>query len=327
MKLSFLDFVSIHRGETQKEAIDNSMATLRHAESLGLHRYWFTEHHSSKTLVSSAPDLMIALALSHVTKIRLGSGGIMLPNHSSLKVAENFSILESLYPGKIDLGLGRAAGTNPQTAWALARSSQIVSQNDFSSQVMELKHHFNHSFPLGHPYASIQLSGEKVFKPNMMMLGSSRGGLEFSLAHDLPFVFAGHISPDLMVSVLNEYHERSGKKGIAAIGVLCASSKEEAEYLLKPYLLKWLRFLQGQGDFTTPSFEEAEAYVYTENDLIIKEGILKKLIYGTPEFIEKELKLIEERCKVDEIMMVDVYPTHESRLEGLSLLAQKIDLS
>lgn len=321
MKRSVLDFVAIHPNETQKQAIENSIATMKHAEKLGYHRYWFTEHHNSKKLVSTAPDLMIALALAHATRIRLGSGGIMLPNYASLKVAENFAILESMYPGKIDLGLGRAPGTNPQTALALARSRNVMVENNFDQQVQELMHFFKDDFSSSHPYASIKLSGEQNHVPNIMMLGSSHGGVEFAIRHDLPFVFAGHISPDLSVEVLNHYFNTSGNKGALALGILCADTNEEALRLARPYELMWVKLLQGQGGFERMSVEAAANYEYSPNDLIVAEGVRRKFLVGDRLTIERHLKQFEVSCNIDEIMMVDIYPDHESRLRGLDLLA------
>lgn len=327
MKLSILDFVTIHTGNTQKEAIENSIETLKLAEDLGYHRYWFTEHHNSNRLVSTAPDLMIALALQHVSKIRLGSGGIMLPNHSALKVAENFAILESMYPGKIDLGLGRAAGTNPQTALALARSNEVMKNNSFDEQIDELTNFFNHSFASSHPYSTIKLSDSVNHVPNVVMLGSSHGGVQFAIKHELPFVFAGHISPDLMEGVLNYYYQQSGNKGVAALGVICAETDEEAKKLASSYELMWVRLLQGLGNFDRMSIEDALAYQYSSHELVILEGVRSKFITGSKETIEAKFKQIQESCNVDEIMMVDIYPDHESRLKGYRLLSPESDAS
>lgn len=324
MKLSILDFVTIHPNETQHEAIHHSLETLKHAEKLGYHRYWFTEHHSSNRLVSTAPDLMIALALQHVSTIRLGSGGIMLPNHAPLKVAENFSVLESLYPGKIDLGLGRAAGTNPQTALALSRSREVVIHNNFDDQVAELLHYFNKDFVQGDPRGSILLSGETSFMPNVTMLGSSRGGVEFAIKHDLPFVFAGHISPDLMEEVLNYYFDKTQRKGVAALGVICAETDEAAQRLAKPYELMWVKLSQGLGGFERQSIEAAENYQYNPRELEILKSVRSKFIAGSPETLAKAFESIKTSCNVEEIMMVDIYPDHQSRLEGYALLKHVI---
>lgn len=321
MKRSILDFVAIHPNSNQKEAIENSIKTMQEAESLGYYRYWFTEHHSSSHLVSTAPDLMIALALSHAKTIRLGSGGIMLPNYSALKVAENFAILESMYPGKIDLGIGRAPGTNAQTAYALARSRNVMVENNFEQQLKELTHYFKGDFPKSHPFESIKLSDSVNHIPNMMMLGSSHGGVEFAIKFDLPFVFAGHISPELSTEVLNRYYKETNRKGILAMGVLCAETNEEAWRLVKPYELMWLRLFQGIGGFERMSVEEADNYEYTDRDQIILEGIRKKMIIGDKKTIEKHLKELEVQCHIDEFMMVDIYPNHESRINGIRLLS------
>ena len=289
MKLSILDFGTIYGDTSDVESLQSVLNTVRLADELGFHRFWFTEHHSMSTLLSTAPDLLIAMALAHTKRIRLGAGGIMLPNHSALKVSENFRLLSIAAPDRIDLGLGRAPGTNQQTALALSRSSQVMMHN-------------------------------------VMMLGSSRGGVEFALAHDLPFVFAGHIGPDLMVEVLKYYNENktSNLESVAAIGVVCAQTDEQAQYLAEPYILMWVKRMTGSMNLQRDSIEAANAHNYTPLELMHRESILKRVMIGSPQTLETKFKDLMNSTGVEEIMMVDCYPDVESKLAGYRLLSESL---
>ena len=326
MKLSILDFGTIYGDLSDVESLQSVLNTVRLADELGFHRFWFTEHHSMSTLLSTAPDLLIAMALAHTKRIRLGAGGIMLPNHSALKVSENFRLLSIAAPDRIDLGLGRAPGTNQQTALALSRSSQVMMHNDFNQQLQELKSFLGSGFPKGHPYASIEMPGRDHHNPNLMMLGSSRGGVEFALAHDLPFVFAGHIGPDLMVEVLKYYNENktSNLESVAAIGVVCAQTDEQAQYLAEPYILMWVKRMTGSMNLQRDSVEAANAHNYTPLELMHRESILKRVMIGSPQTLETKFKDLMNSTGVEEIMMVDCYPDVESKLEGYRLLSESL---
>lgn len=323
MNLSILDFVTVYEGVSDTDTMDAMLKSVVSADDLGFSRYWFTEHHSMASLLSSAPELMIARALSVSKRIKLGAGGIMLPNHSALKVAENFRLLSIMAPGRIDLGLGRAPGTNQETALALSRSQSVMMSNDFGEQLSDLNHYLNHDFSSAHPFSTVQLPGKDGHNPEIFMLGSSRGGVEFALKHNLSFVFAGHISPQLMSEVLTYYNQNksSDLKSIAAIGVVCAESDEEAKRLAEPYIHMWVMRMMGNPSFTRLSVEDASAYVYSQEALIYRSHVVDKILIGSVETLSNQFQKILDETAAEEIMMVDCYPNLESKLEGYRLIS------
>lgn len=325
MKLSILDFVTVFDTDTQ--AIANMLELVELADTLGYERYWFTEHHSMPQLLSTAPDLMIAMALHRTKRIHLGAGGIMLPNHAALKVAENFRVLSSAIPGRIDLGLGRAPGTNPLTAVELSRSKEVASNNDFDQQLTDLQNYLDDDASLVKSYNGIQLPGVDRHNPNIFMLGSSQGGLQYALKHNYSFVFAGHINSELMTPVLNYFneHKRADLKSIAAIGVVCAKTDEQAQYLAEPYIHMWVMRMSGLGRMERLSLEAANAYSYSEYELMVRDEVLEKLLIGSVETLEKKFETLLEETGADEIMMVDCYSDHESKIEAYKLLAPLLD--
>src|SRR5699024_10527576 len=188
--LSIFDLATIFNEESATETLYNSMELVQLAEELGYTRYWFAEHHNTTYQMSTSPDLLSAHAAAVTSTIKVGAGGIMLPNHSPLKVAENFSILEALHPGRIDLGIGRAPGTDNLTALALRRSREAVVTYDFPEQFTELLSFLSHEFPVNHPFKDIKASPDSQFMPDVFLLGSSGGGMQVAAQYGLGFVFA-----------------------------------------------------------------------------------------------------------------------------------------
>src|SRR5699024_10265149 len=240
LKLSILDGVGLYNGESATQALRNSTEAAVRADELGFTRLWFTEHHNSQHQVSTSPDLLSAHAAALTENIRIGSGGIMLPNHSPLKVVENFSILEALHPGRIDLGIGRAPGTDGMTAYALRRFEEAVTKDHFPQQLEELLAYFTRNFPAEHPFSKITPTPVEAI-PEIFMLGSSDGGMRFAIEKGLGFVFAAHISPHLAVPVLRTYRENfkpsvflSEPKSILSLIVITGDTEEEAAYLAGP---------------------------------------------------------------------------------------------
>ncbi|MFI5053806.1 MAG: MsnO8 family LLM class oxidoreductase, partial [Acidimicrobiia bacterium] len=171
--LSVLDLAPVGRGSSAAEALQHSLDLARETERLGYRRHWVAEHHNMPGIASSSPPVLLAHLASVTSTIRIGSGGLMLPNHSSLAVAEQFGMLEALHPGRIDLGIGRAPGTDPVTAQALRRSRGLLGADDFPEQLTELLGYFSGVFPEGHPYAGINAVPARGYRPAIWLLGSS----------------------------------------------------------------------------------------------------------------------------------------------------------
>ncbi|WP_164214384.1 LLM class flavin-dependent oxidoreductase [Virgibacillus sp. YIM 98842] len=330
LKLSILDIVTMYNGESARESLQNSAELVQLADRLGYTRYWFAEHHNQKHLMSTSPDIMSAHTAALSKNIRIGTGGTMLPNHSSLKVAENFSFLEALYPGRIDLGIGRAPGTDVLTASALRRNSD----ESFSEQLEDLLSFFNRDFSEDHPYRSVIASPDKSLVPDIYMLGSSDGGMKYAAEHGLGFVFAKHISPDLAAPVLRTYRENfkpssflSVPKSIMSVIVVAAETDEEAQYLAEPAELQWVRWTTGELHLAPPTLEEANNYVYTKEEEAVREENKDKFVIGSAETVEKRLRELAEEAKADEIMIVDMLTEKSARHRSYELLAEAFQLA
>jgi luciferase family oxidoreductase group 1 len=334
IKLSILDFVHIYPGSNPTESLKNSTEMVQLADKLGYSRYWFTEHHNTTSQISTSPDLLSVHAASHTKNIRVGSGGIMLPNHSPFKVVENFTLLEALHPGRIDLGIGRASGTDGWTAWALQRSREALDANDFPEQLDHLLSFFSRDFPRTHPFSNITPPGDSSLVPDMYMLGSSEGGLQFAIEKGLGFVFAAHLAPQLAIPILRSYRKdfkpslyTKEPKSILAIGVIAAETEEEAKYLAGPLGLMWARMRTGSSNLSFPTLEEAEAHIYTPEEEAARNANKDRFVIGNVNDVAHQLRQMAKASLVDEIMIADFYPSQRSRLKGYQLLAEEFDLA
>lgn len=333
LQLSILDIATIQKGNTVAQTLRESTELAQLADSLGYTRYWFAEHHNTVNQASTSPDLMSAHVAAHTKRIRIGSGGIMLPNHSPLKVVENFSLLEALHPGRIDLGIGRAPGTDGMTAYALRRSREAVTGYDFPQQLSEMLSFFSQSFPSDHPFSRITPTADKSLIPDLFMLGSSDGGMQFAAENGLGFAFAGHISPHLAVPMLQAYQRNfkpsiylNKPKSILSIIVITAETEEEAHYLAGPVELYWTRLYTGSRIFSFATAEEAKDYVYSPTEEAARQQNKSRFIIGDVKTVAEKLRELAKTAMVDEIMLVEFYPEKAARLKGYQLLAKELEL-
>ncbi|MDQ0901293.1 LLM class flavin-dependent oxidoreductase [Paenibacillus sp. V4I7] len=329
IKLSVLDFVHVYKYSNPTESLQNTTEVVKLADQLGYTRYWFTEHHNTTSQISTSPELLSLHAASQSQHIRVGSGGIMLPNHSPLKVVENFTLLEALHPGRVDLGLGRASGTDRLTATALQ-----VSGDDFSVQLNDLLSFFSRNFPENHPYRRIKPPGDPTLMPELYMLGSSQGGVQFAIERGLGFAFAAHLAPKLAVPILRAYRENfvpssylEEPTSILTIAVITAETDEEARYLSGPLELMWARMATGSANISFPTLEEAASHVYTPDEERVREYNAERFVIGSIENVAKRLREKANAAWVDEIMIADFYPEQAARLKALELLAREFGLN
>src|SRR5579862_1453161 len=241
LRLSVLDQSPVPEGNTPAEALQNSIALARRVDELGYTRFWMSEHHAMDTLACTAPEIMLARIGAETKRIRIGSGGIMLPHYTPLKVAEVFRTLYALYPGRVDLGIGRAPGGGPMEALALRRSRKTPMEDDFPEQVSELLAFLEGGFPEGHPFGRIRVSPEMPGGPDVWMLGSSMWSSAAAVEFGLPYSFAHFFSPVHTRVAIEAYQRgflaasREGARlkpeATVAVGVICAETAEEADYL------------------------------------------------------------------------------------------------
>ena len=263
--LSVLDLVPVRSGATAREAMEESVDLARLAERLGFVRYWFAEHHGMASIASSAPEILIEHVASATSRIRVGSGGIMLPNHTPLRVAEVFHTLETLHPDRIDLGLGRAPGTDPATSRAL----RPFDGEHFPEQVQEMLALSRRQFPPEHPFASVRVVPDGVTLPPIWVLASSGATAAFAGSMGMGYGFARHFSPTPPGPAIRAYREHFRPSAqfpsphvILGVSIICAPTAEEADYLASSSDLGWVR-LHRREFLPLPSPDEARRYEYT----------------------------------------------------------------
>ncbi|WP_341320401.1 MsnO8 family LLM class oxidoreductase [Solibacillus sp. FSL H8-0523] len=330
MNYSILDYVHIFKGQTPQQALSNTKETLQLADSLGYARYWFTEHHNSTTIFSMAPDLMMMLAGTLTKRMNIGAGGIMLPNYSPYKVAENFATLEAAFPGRVDLGMGRASGTDFLAKMALQMTREKMYELNTADQIQEIIYHLTGTFPEGHPLQTLKIPGTPL-KPNLFMLGSSAGGLSLAVKFGLKFAFAGQLNPRQDLEFLNLYKQQFALQGheekpysMLSKFIFVADTEEEAQLAALPAEISWMKMFMGAkpDELQLFSLEEAANYEFTLHELAIREQNRNRFIIGNPAQVKAQMEALKHTAELDEIMVADFYADQQTRLKGHTLFAQ-----
>lgn len=325
--LSVLDVIPFVEGGTSAQALRRSLELARLADQLGYTRYWFAEHHNMPGITSTTPEIMIALTAEATSRIRVGAGGVMLPNHSPLKVAEAFKMLEALHPGRIDLGIGRAPGTDPRAALALRRTREAFEVDDFPDKLMELVAFGQGRFPAGHPFSSVAAVPEDVPLPPIVLLGSSGYSAQLSARLGMAFGFAAHFSPEPPDVPMRAYREQfkpgalEQPHAILTVSVVCAPTDEEAERLASSVILSFVRARTGQRG-RLPSPEQALAHPYTPWEREVAESIRALQIIGSPATVKRQVEALVERTAADEVMVMTNTFGQAERLRSYELLAE-----
>ncbi|HEV7824444.1 MAG TPA: LLM class flavin-dependent oxidoreductase [Mycobacteriales bacterium] len=326
--LSVLDLASVGTGTSPGQALHDSVELARQAERLGYHRFWVAEHHGMPGIASSAPAILIGQAAAATETIRVGSGGVMLPNHPPLVVAEQFGTLEAMFNGRIDLGIGRAPGTDPHTARALRRSTGPLSADDFPRQLSELVAFFRGDFPEGHPYRSVVPVPGQGYEPAIWLLGSSGYSAQVAGLLGLPFAFAHHFSAENTLPALDLYRENfrpspelAEPYAMIAVSVVAADTDERARYIARSGELSFLHLRRG-APTTVPTPEEAAAYPYSEMELAIMDDRRAEQAVGSPETVRRRLAELLEETQVDELMVTNIIHAHADRVRSLEIVRQ-----
>jgi len=333
LPLSILDLSPVTTATPGAAALRNTLDLARLADRLGFTRYWLAEHHNLPAIASAVPDIMIGQVAAVTRRIRVGSGGVMLPNHAPLVVAERFKVLEALYPGRIDLGLGRAPGTDPVTSYALRRRQGIGDDDDFLERFQELLLIESRGFPEGHPFNNVWAMPLDVPLPPIWLLGSSGYSAELAAAVGAGFSFAHHFANHDAVSAMRSYRDkfrpsptRAEPAAILAVHAVCAETDAEAERLAATVDLNFVRRAKGEyRPLASP--EEAAAYPYAPVDLErIKHGRTRVFV-GSPETVQGRLMPLVEAARADEVMITCMIFDHEARKRSYELLADAFALS
>jgi len=332
LSLSVLDLSPVTAGATGAAALANTLDLAQHAETLGYTRYWVAEHHNLPAIASSAPEIMIGQICACTSRIRVGSGGVMLPNHAPLMVAERFKVLEALYPDRIDLGIGRAPGTDPVTSYALRRRQGVNEDDDFLERFQELILLESRGFPAGHPFAKIQAMPADVPLPPIWLLGSSDYSAQLAAQIGAGFSFAHHFATRDAAAAMLTYREhfrpsdwRQTPYAILASHVVCADTDEQAERLASTVDLHFARRARGEY-LPLASPEDAAAYPYAPEDRARIAQNRTRLIVGGPSRVKERLAALIEATKADELMVTSMIYDHAARKHCYTLLAQTFAL-
>lgn len=327
MKISILDQSPIAEGSTGADALRNSLELARLAEQLGYERYWVAEHHGTPMLACASPEVMIAAIGSVTQRIRIGSGGVMLPHYSPLKVAETFSILSALYPHRVDLGIGRAPGTDQSTAFALQRDRRQPAPDDFPNQLAELLAYLEDRMPAGHPFARLGALPGRPYVPEVWLLGSSAQSALWAAEDGLPYCFADFINPN-GVSYARLYRERFSPsetleepRTIVACFAVCAETDEEAQRVASS--ARMTRALLNEGKLLkVPPIETALRFLDERGPDADTMGRPRRAIVGTAARVKQGLEELADLYGAGEVMILTTTYDHSARLQSYKLIAE-----
>ncbi len=331
--LSVLDLSPVTTATPGSVALRNSLDLAQLADRLGYTRYWLAEHHNLASIASSAPEIMIGQIAALTTRIRVGSGGVMLVNHAPLMVAERFKVLEALFPGRIDLGLGRAPGTDPVTSYALRRRQDAREGDDFLERFQELVLLERGGFPEGHPFRGVRAVPADVALPPIWLLGSSGYSAELAAAVGMGFAFAHHFAEYDPASAMLSYREHFKPSAtlrepyaILATAVVAADTDAEAERIAASADLHFIN--RSKGEFLPlASPAEAAAYPYTPADRERMARHRARLIVGGIDTVTSRLRSLIEGTRADELMITTMTYDHSARRRSYELLAKAFALT
>jgi luciferase family oxidoreductase group 1 len=325
--LSILELAPVGQGSNAATALAGSVALARLGERLGYLRLWVAEHHNMPGIASSSPPVLVAHLAASTSTIRVGAGGVMLPNHASLVVAEQFGMLEALHPGRIDLGIGRAPGTDQITAAALRRGPDALGADEFPQQLRDLFMFFDGT----HPH--ITAVPGRGYEPAVWMLGSSDYSAQVAGALGLPFSFAHHFASHNTVAALQVYRaafrpsrDHSHPYAMIGVPVICAETTEHARWLAGSSALSFVRLRQGRPT-PLPTPEDAAEYVFTPSEREIVRSWTAPLILGDPDEVRAQLEALAQRTGVDELMITTMVHSPAERLRSYELLAEAWNLA
>jgi luciferase family oxidoreductase group 1 len=330
--LSLLDLTPITTGSTAGEAVQRSVELAELADQLGYHRVWYAEHHNSPGLASGSPEIMIEHVASRTSRLRVGAGGVMLPNHAPLKIAETFRLLEALHPGRIDLGLGRAPGTDTITAFAMRRSAEALTADDYPQQLAELLAFDDGTFPADHPFRTIRPVPVGVKLPPIWLLGSSDFSARLAAESGLGYAYAAHINGRGAVPAMRDYRQRfvpserySEPWAILTVSVTVGETPEHARELSLVNDLLLLRLRTGQLG-TYPTLEEAKAYRFSAAERQMIDSMPMRSFVGDAEEVHRQVSALADQAGADEVMITTFLPEMTDRRRMIAEMARMFAL-
>jgi luciferase family oxidoreductase group 1 len=332
-RLSILDQSPISQGSTGAQALANTIDLARLADRLGYHRYWVAEHHGGPMLAGPSPEVLIGPIAAATERIRVGSGGVMLPHYSPFKVAETFSVLAGLFPGRIDLGLGRAAGTDPITTFALQRDRRYAAPDDFPQQLAELLGYLEDRLPPEHPFGRLAktLPGAPE-RPQPWLLGSSQQSAIWAAELGLPYAFADFINPEgAPIAALyrerfaEQEHAEAHPKTAVAVWVICAETDEQAQLLAASGRMTFTLLRRGQL-IAVPPPQEALRFLEQDDLDLSAPRSKRRALLGRPASVRAELEEVVSSYGAEEAIVVAITYSHDARKRSYELLAEACGL-
>jgi luciferase family oxidoreductase group 1 len=327
MRLSVLDQSPVINGLGARRAIEETLRLARRTDELGYHRYWLAEHHAIAALADPCPEVLLARLGAETRRMRVGTGGVLLPYYSAFRVAEAFRMLEALYPGRVDLGIGRAPGGDARTAQAVGGGG-FPDAARFPEQVWELVGHLESTLPDSHPFKRVRLQPEVGSAPEVWLLGSSDYSGALAAELGLPFSFAHFINPRGGETVTQAYRENfkpsaryRAPQPMVCTFLICAESNDEAERLAAPIDLRRLHMALNI-DSPVPTQEEAAAHRYSREEKIYVMGQRARAVIGGPQKCRRELEAMAARYGADELMILTITGDYATRLRSYELLMQ-----
>lgn len=327
--LGVLDQSPIRKGGTPREALLATISLAQEVERLGYSRYWVAEHHNSRTLASASPEILIPTIAGATERIRVGSGGVMLTHYAALKVAEQFRLIEALYPGRIDLGLGRAPGSDRLTAAALHHGPGALPLEAYPDQVVDVLRFMTGEVPVEHPFHGIRATPAGPSVPEPWLLGSAYDSARYAAELGLGFAFAQFISPDGGQRIVREYRDHfqpspyfAEPRVILGVSAICAETDEAAHRIALSRHLMRLRREQGRPDGGVPSIEEAEATEFSKHELDYLEYQRSLSLQGSPARVRQGLLDLAAEYQADELMIVTVTHSYDDRKQSYELIAK-----
>jgi luciferase family oxidoreductase group 1 len=332
LRLSVLDQSPVRPGATARQALQETTQLAQLADRLGYTRYWVSEHHNTTTLAGPTPEVLLAHLGAHTSRIRLGSGGVMLPHYSALKVAENFKMLEALHPGRIDLGIGRAPGADRLTAYALNPSNKFE-EEAFVEQLVDLQAYLRDERTPETIHERVQAIPQIDTQPELWLLSSSGQSGEFAAQLGMGFTFAQFINPNGGPAAVRTYRQQfqpspelAAPEASVALFVLCADTEEKANSLAKAMLMQLLRFEQGvRGPY--PTAAEVAAYQFGPLERTRLRHHQARVVSGTPDQVRQQLTELAAAYEVDELILISITADFADRLRSYELLAEAFDLT
>ena len=332
MRVGILDQSPVRSGGTPADAVHETLELARAAERWGYYRYWLAEHHSTPGLAGTSPEVLIAQVAAITSHIRVGSGGVMLPHYSALKVAEQFRMLETLHPGRIDLGIGRAPGSDQRTARVLRHGVGALGIEHYPRQIQDVVAFLHDDLPADHPWRGVHAMPSGAGMPEVWLLGSSDESALLAAVLGQSFCFAHFINEHGGAEVTRAYRARfcpspdlAAPRSSVAVFAVCADSEEEARRLARSRDLFIVRLYTGRPG-AYPSVEEAERYPYNAQEAAIAQHASRRSVVGTPEQVRERLLAMAAEYEADELILVTITHDFKARLRSYELLAEAFDL-